>query len=126
LITGEIDRIGQLRSRPALASGAWIIDSRSEELTRYVARGAELVDRSLERARTPIPEPPGKLPALSPHGTLDRGYALARRDAGTVVRAASDAPAGTLLTATVADGSLAAESEGPTEGPTDRPETTRR
>lgn len=126
LITGEIDRIGQLRSRPALASGAWIIDSRSEELTRYVARGAELVDRSLERARTSIAELHGKLTALSPQGTLDRGYAIVRRGDGTVVRATADAPDGTDLTVRVADGAIGATSSGPVPETTDNQTTTRR
>lgn len=112
LITTEIDRIGQLRSRPALASGDWIIDSRSEELTRFVARGAELVDRSLERARTSIAELRGRLTALSPQGTLDRGYAIVRRDDGVVVRAAADAPEGAQLTVRVADGAIGATSRG--------------
>src|SRR5690606_12026917 len=67
-ITTEIDRIGQLRTRPVMASGDWIIDSRSEDVTRYVARGAELVDRALERARTSLAELHGKLTALSPQG----------------------------------------------------------
>src|SRR5690554_2946370 len=79
LITTEIDRLGQLRSRPVMASGGWIIDSRSEEVTRFVARGAELIDRRLERAQTTVTELSGKLTALSPQGTLDRGYAIARR-----------------------------------------------
>ncbi|HRQ00946.1 MAG TPA: exodeoxyribonuclease VII large subunit, partial [Terrimesophilobacter sp.] len=126
LITTEIDRVGALRTRPVMASAAWIIDARTEDITRYVARGAELVDRAVERARTSLAQLHGKLTALSPQGTLDRGYAIARRADGAVVRTASDAPEGTLLTVTVADGSIAAESQGPTQGPTDRPETTQR
>src|SRR5690606_8018091 len=47
LITTEIDRLGQLRSRPVMASGDWIVDSRSEDVTRFVARGVELIDRRL-------------------------------------------------------------------------------
>lgn len=115
LITTEIDRIGQLRSRPVMASGDWIIDTRSEELTRYVARGAELVDRSLERSRNAIAELRGRLTALSPQGTLDRGYAIVRRSDGTVVRGAAQAPEGTELTLNLADGAIAATSHGSTE-----------
>lgn len=126
LITTEIDRVGQLRSRPVMASGDWIIDSRSDELTRYAARGAELVDRALERSRTSIAELHGKLTALSPQGTLDRGYAIARLTDGRVARSAEDAPAGTELTLTLADGSVQATSRGAVEEAPDGPQPTRR
>ncbi len=106
LLTTEIDRIGQLRTRPALASPAWIVDVRSEELTRQVARGAELVDRLLERAGTSVAELTGRLRALSPQRTLDRGYAIAQLPGGAVLRRAADAVAGTPLLLTLADGTL--------------------
>src|SRR5690606_1560770 len=48
LITTEMDRLEQLRSRPVLATPGWIIESRADELTRYVARGSELVERMLQ------------------------------------------------------------------------------
>jgi exodeoxyribonuclease VII large subunit len=106
LLSGEIDRIGQLRSRPALSSSTWIVDVRSEELTRYVARGAELVDRLLERAGTSVAELTGQLRALSPQRTLDRGYAIAQLPGGAVLRRAADAVAGTPLLLTLADGTV--------------------
>jgi exodeoxyribonuclease VII large subunit len=106
LLSGEIDRIGQLRSRPALSSSTWIVDVRSEELTRYVARGAELVDRLLERAGTSVAELTGQLRALSPQRTLDRGYAIAQLPGGAVLRRAADAVVGTPLLLTLADGTV--------------------
>lgn len=114
LLAGEIDRITQLRSRPALADPAWIIDSRSEDLTRYVARGAELASRSIDAARTRTVELRAQLRALSPQGTLDRGYAIAQLADGRVLRGPADAPSGSLLTVTVADGTIAATSNGQT------------
>jgi exodeoxyribonuclease VII large subunit len=112
LIGHEIDRIGQLRSRPVLASGAWIVDSRSEELTRYVARGVELVTRSLERADSQRSELAARLRALSPQSTLDRGYAIAQLPGGSVLRSHTDAPDGTALVLTLADGTIGARSTG--------------
>lgn len=126
LITTEIDRIGQLRSRPAMTSGQWIIDSRSEELTRYVARGAELVDRAVERARTSIAELRGTLTALSPQGTLDRGYAIARLADGRVLRHAEDAPAGAELILALSDGAIGATSHGRAESVSESPDAARR
>jgi len=113
LITHEIDRIGQLRSRPVLAAADWIVDSRAEELTRYVARGVELVGRGVERAENTTRELTARLRALSPQSTLDRGYAIVQVAGGAVLRTQADAPSGTPLTVTVADGALDAVSAGP-------------
>jgi exodeoxyribonuclease VII large subunit len=50
---------------------------------------------------------------LGPQATLDRGYAIVRRSAdGTIVRRPTDAPAGTGLLIRVAEGDLAATTEG--------------
>jgi len=110
----EIHRVEQLRSRPALASSAWIVDQRSQDLTRYVARGAELVDRALEKASTETARLRSELRALSPQRTLDRGYAIAQLPTGHVLRDAADAPDGIALTLTLATGSIGATSSGPT------------
>jgi exodeoxyribonuclease VII large subunit len=108
LIAAEIDRIGHLRSRPSLASSSWIVDSRAQELTRHVARGAELIERAVDRESIRTAELRGQLRALSPQGTLDRGYAIAQLAGGAVLRTPAEAPDGTALKITVAGGSLAA------------------
>ncbi|MFF1878664.1 exodeoxyribonuclease VII large subunit [Leifsonia sp. NPDC058230] len=108
MIAAEIDRIGHLRTRPSLASPTWIVDSRAEELTRFVARGAELVERTIERGATRTAELRGQLRALSPQGTLDRGYAIVQLPGGAVLRTPEEAPAGSALRVTVAGGSLTA------------------
>jgi exodeoxyribonuclease VII large subunit len=46
-VSTEIDRLEQLRSRPVLATSAWLVDSRAEELSRYVSRSFDLVERRL-------------------------------------------------------------------------------
>jgi exodeoxyribonuclease VII large subunit len=49
----------------------------------------------------------GKLDALSPLATLDRGYAIVQRsDDGRVVRSCDVAPPGTAVQALLADGVL--------------------
>ncbi|TFB50395.1 exodeoxyribonuclease VII large subunit [Cryobacterium tagatosivorans] len=111
ILASEVDRIGQLRSRPALSSATWIIDSRSEDLTRYVARGAELAGRVVERAAAAVVDLRSQLRALSPQGTLDRGYAIAQLPDGQVVRSPEQAPGGTELRITLARGSLTAVSK---------------
>ena len=109
----EIDRIGHLRARPALADTGWIVDRRAEELTRWVARGSELVDRCVERQVARVGELRGHLRALSPQATLDRGYAIVQGDDGHVLRGPQGAPDGARLTLTLAEGALGAVSTGP-------------
>lgn len=117
LITTEIDRIGQLRSRPVLVSPAWLVDVRADELTRYVARGAELVDRLIERAHTSVAELTGQLRALSPQRTLDRGYAIAQLPGGGILRRIADATAGTPLLLTLTDGTVGTTVDAQTSHP---------
>jgi exodeoxyribonuclease VII large subunit len=105
-VNHEIDRLSQLRSRPVLASTSWLIDTRADELTRWVARGAELTDRLLERSWLQVAELVSGLRALSPQRTLDRGYAIAQLPDGSVLKSATDAPTGTALLLTLADGKL--------------------
>jgi exodeoxyribonuclease VII large subunit len=108
LIRIEIDRLEQLRTRPVLATSTWLVDSRAEELSRYVARGGELMTLLLDRATARVGELSGHLRALSPQRTLDRGYAIAQLPSGAALRAPADAPNGTPLLLTVASGKLTA------------------
>ena len=106
MVTHEIDRLGTLRSRPVLADPGWLIEQRSEEVTRWVARGSELVDYTVERAERGLAELAGQLRALSPKRTLERGYAIAQRADGHVLRGVADAAAGSQLLLTLSDGSV--------------------
>jgi exodeoxyribonuclease VII large subunit len=107
------DEIAGLRARRVLAEGDWIVTGREDELTRFVARGAELVDRTILAAETRLAEARGHLRALSPLRTLDRGYAIVLTGDGTALRHVAEAPAGTPLTVRVTDGAVAATSDGP-------------
>jgi exodeoxyribonuclease VII large subunit len=107
-VTRESERLESLRSRPVLANRDWIIDSRSEDLGRYVTRSRDLIERILERSQTGAHELTAQLRALSPQRTLDRGYAIAQLADGTALRSTADAPPGTPLTLTVAGGTLPA------------------
>lgn len=111
-VTTEIERIGGIRSRPVLADPQRIVSDRAEELTRWVARGAELVDFAIERAGSRVLELRAQLRTLSPLATLERGYAIARLDAGTVLRRAADAEPGDRVRLTLAEGEVAATVEG--------------
>lgn len=104
-VTSEIDRIGHIRSRPALADPSWLVDARAEEITRWVARGAELIDHRVDRAGLQIAELTGQLRALSPQRTLERGYAIAQRADGSILRASS-AKGGDAFSLTLVDGEV--------------------
>ena len=115
LIAMEIDRLGSLRSRPALANPSWLIDTRAEELTRWVLRGSELMDYRIERSESRVAELVGHLRALSPQRTLERGYAVVHRGDGRIVRAPADVAAGDPLRVRVAGGEFGATAT-PSEG----------
>jgi exodeoxyribonuclease VII large subunit len=112
MVTSEIDRIGHIRSRPALAQPDRIVGGRAEELTRWVARGSELIDYTVERAGQRLVELRAQLRALSPKATLERGYAIARLDSGAVLRRADEAATGDRVRLTLAEGEIAATVEG--------------
>jgi len=111
-IATEVDRVAAIRSRPALASSAWIVDTRADELTRSVARGVELTSRLLERAHVDSDERRAQLRALSPQRTLDRGYAIAQTEHGAVIRSAGAVSTGDLVLLTLADGKLTTRADG--------------
>jgi exodeoxyribonuclease VII large subunit len=119
LVATEVDRLEQIRSRPVLASPQTLVDVRADEIVRAVARGEELVFRAIERADTRVAELTAGLRALSPQGTLRRGYAIVQVPGGGVLHDPADAPAETELTLTVAGGSLTAVSGGARGGPLD-------
>lgn len=76
------------------------------------ARLTPIADARLAAARTALGRSAAALGALGPQATLDRGYAIVRRDAdGAVVRDPADAPSGELLAITVARGDLSARVE---------------
>jgi exodeoxyribonuclease VII large subunit len=106
LLRTELDRLEQLRSRPVLANPQSVVDSRAEELVRYVARGSDLLERVIERAHSRVAELTNSLRTLSPKRTLERGYAIAQLPSGQALRKTADAPPGTPLVLTIADGKV--------------------
>ena len=112
LLRHEVDRIAQLRSRPVLALPEQLVDLRAEDLVRWVARGHELAERAVDDRAIELNQLRGRLRALSPRATLERGYAIAQLEDGAVLRSPADAPAGTVLRLSVAGGALGATSTG--------------
>lgn len=113
LIRTEIDKLEQVRSRPVLVNPVWLVDSRAEELGRYVSRSSELMERLLDRAQNVVVDLRSHLRALSPQATLDRGYAIAQLPNGHVLRSSKDAVPGTELLLTLAEGTTQATVNAP-------------
>ena len=98
------------------------VDVRADEVVRAVARGEELVARAVERAHTRVSELTAQLRALSPQGTLRRGYSIVQLPGGGVLRDPADAPESTPLVLTVEGGALQAVSTGASSpGPASSP-----
>ncbi|UBH04989.1 exodeoxyribonuclease 7 large subunit [Leucobacter sp. Psy1] len=112
MLTAETERLVQLRMRPALADPERIVDQRAEELVRWISRGTELADRAVEDRERSLAEDRFRLSALSPKSTLERGYAIAQLDDGSVLRDPTQAPSGAGLRLSLAGGRLSAVSEG--------------
>ncbi|MCV7443601.1 exodeoxyribonuclease VII large subunit [Mycobacterium paraense] len=119
-VSREQRHLSQLRSRPVLAEPLTALTARADEIHR--ARSAVRRDiRRLVAAETDrVGHLSARLATLGPAATLARGYAVVQAlpDAGaaTVLRSVDDAPAGTRLRVRVADGAVAAVSEGGTDG----------
>ncbi len=111
-VSHDIAQLEQLRSRPVLRDPETLLTGRAQEVWTLLSRGRELSRRRMDAAATQTGELRAALRALSPGATLARGYAIAHVADGVIVRDAAQAPAGTGLVVTVANGSFAARSEG--------------
>lgn len=118
-VAREQRALTQIRSRPVLAEPLTALTARTEEIHR--ARSA--IRRDITRLAATEGERIGHLSArlatLGPAATLARGYAVVQRVGPTesqVLRSVDDAPAGARLRVRVADGAVAAVSEGPADG----------
>jgi exodeoxyribonuclease VII large subunit len=99
------------RLAPLLPDRLAVDRSRLDGLASRAPRALEL---RLQRASAGLAAATASLAALGPGATLERGYAIVRRDQDdAILRDPADAPAGTSLRVTLAGGTLAATSDGP-------------
>jgi exodeoxyribonuclease VII large subunit len=83
-----------------------------QALDRATGRLERAAVARVERGRAVLSGIGGRLDALSPLGTLRRGYAVARGADGRVLAAVNDLPPGTRFRLRLADGTIDAESLG--------------
>jgi exodeoxyribonuclease VII large subunit len=75
----EQERLDACRTRPALRDPAWIVDHRAAKVASLAEDGRRGIGQRLERAAAELATLAARVVALSPQGTLDRGYALVSR-----------------------------------------------
>ncbi|MDD4866247.1 MAG: exodeoxyribonuclease VII large subunit [Mycobacterium sp.] len=119
-VSREQRALTQLRSRPVLAEPLTAITARAAEIHRVRSAIRRDIARLVVAETERIGHLGARLATLGPAATLARGYAVVQTVSGAgpaaVLRSVGDAPAGTRLRIRVADGAVAAVSEGQTDG----------
>jgi len=121
-VSREQRALEQLRSRPVLAEPLTALTARAEDVHRARSAIRRDIARLLDAQSERVGHLSARLATLGPAATLARGYAIVQAvpqtvpGAAAVLRSVDDAPRGTQLRVRVADGAIAAVSEGPTDG----------
>lgn len=120
-VSREERALAHLRSRPVLADPLKSLTVRAEEVQRARSALRRDVHRLIAAETERVGHLSARLSTLGPAATLTRGYAVVQRLSAAgqpagVLRSVYDAPAGTRLRVRVADGAIAALSEGHTDG----------
>jgi exodeoxyribonuclease VII large subunit len=113
LVVPDLEELlaGLARARRALAAGARrTLERYAEQLAQRHERLRRAPALLVERRRAALAQAGGRLHALSPRATLERGYAIVRRD-GELVRSTVSVTPGDALDVEVADGSFGARVE---------------
>jgi exodeoxyribonuclease VII large subunit len=113
LVVPDLDELlaGLARAREGLARGARrTLERHSTRLAHAHERLRRAPALLVERRRASVTQAGGRLRALSPRATLERGYAIVRRE-GELVRSAGSVSAGDQVAVEVADGSFGARVE---------------
>jgi exodeoxyribonuclease VII large subunit len=116
-LVGRLDREGSwlssIRSRPSLASPLLEIDRREEQVLGLAERARLSFATSLARATDDLTHIRARLDALSPAGTLRRGYAIVQQADATVVLSAGQVVDGEKLSVRFAADQLSVTAERP-------------
>lgn len=114
----EERRLVTAGNRIGLLAGGTVERQRSR-LDLFDHRTVDASDRFLERQADQLERLALRTTALDPAITLARGWSITRTAEGTLVRSPADAPPGTALTTTLADGTISSTSNPTTAGTTD-------
>jgi exodeoxyribonuclease VII large subunit len=107
----EVHSLSLLRNR-ALTSVAIKIEREDERIKTIMRRTLTSLIHKIELNKGAISQLHAQLRALSPQQVLDRGYAVVQQANGKILRRAKDSVAGEELVIRVAEGEIAATSQG--------------
>ncbi len=113
-LTREEQGLAMLLSRPVLQGPGAILDSHRAGLDEQTARMRLAIERRLAAESQTLAQARATLTALSPQGTLDRGYAMLKLPNGSLVRDAAEVSKGQLIEGVLARGRLVAQVVGST------------
>jgi exodeoxyribonuclease VII large subunit len=108
MIQRESAALSAMRSRPCLAQPERMLDERQTHITQARDRVRRAFASRLDAATRDVAHLRSQLRALSPQGTLDRGYAIVRSGDGAVIRDPDETQAGQDIHIRVARGQLSA------------------
>ncbi len=108
LLRRESERLGSMRSRPALARPETMLEARAEQVRRLVDDARRSLTDRVVAGDAEVARLAAQVTALSPAATLQRGYAVVQRPDGAVLRDPAEVSAGDGLRVRVARGELRA------------------
>ena len=108
----ELHRLENFRSRPIFKDPLSMVVLRQEALGALRARSNRSTENRINLAQEELTNLRGQVRTLSPHATLDRGYAVVLTQDGNIVREASTLTVGQKIAIRVAKGVVAATTDG--------------
>jgi exodeoxyribonuclease VII large subunit len=110
-LTTETHRVQDLRARPALADPDRVLSALDVTTANLRASSRRLVELRLRHAKDELAQTQARVAALSPAATLRRGYAVAQRKDGVVIRSPLEVADGDLLRVRVSEGEFQATAQ---------------
>ena len=111
----EMHRLENIQSRPIFKDPMTLVTVRAEAIGALRARSLQSTGNRIALAQEELTNLRTQVRTLSPQATLDRGYAVVLTQSGSIVRKASSLKAGEKIAIRVAQGVVAATTDGVSE-----------
>ena len=111
----ELHRLENIRSRPIFKDPTTLVTLRAEVIDGLQSRATRSMNNRVALAQEELTTLRTQVRTLSPQATLDRGYAVVLTQSGSIVRKASTLKVGEKIAIRVAQGVVAATTDGFTE-----------
>ncbi|MCI7512767.1 exodeoxyribonuclease VII large subunit [Schaalia hyovaginalis] len=120
-LTRNAQELSLLTSRPVLQGPDAVLATHRHQLGASADSMRRAVERRITAENQELIRARASLTALSPQGTLDRGYAMLKLPNGALIRDAADVSKGSLIEGVLARGRLVAQIVGTTRPAPDPP-----